>query len=359
MIVKTLISSFRRSFRELRVFWLLLGVALLAEAGFRLHNFGIDGVIYPQKFRPGTLMNAGLIIPDERVGKRLKPNTDTYFKGARITVNRWGFRGPDIELDKKPGTLRIAVIGASITMGSGVADRETFSFQLQEILSTEHEKPVEVINMGIGSYTPYQIMRHYTLYGHQFNPDLILVPALPGRIDKKYSRKTTFAWGGDGTYPVYRVLLESSMLAVYLRELYRDHAALLARRDDWRKRPKQALKERRVSRGYSKIDLLTNLSLSLERDKTPVVMVMMKTINLSPMYKPYPYDHSYRREARLLEDKLTNLYLIDIYDSFGREYVSSDRIYPGDEHPNAQSHRRYAELIAAELIPLLKDLDLD
>ena len=118
---------------------------------------------------------------DLRYHHSLKPNSDLHLVSSvpgeydlTARINNFGFRGPDIELGKKPGQLRIFVVGDSFTFGSGARDDETIPALLQKSLDPTGES-VQVINVGTGSYSP---VTHYLRLRDQvptFRPDLVLM----------------------------------------------------------------------------------------------------------------------------------------------------------------------------------------
>ena len=72
-----------------------------------------------------------------------------------IKINRDGMRGPVFAKTKPPNTLRIAVLGDSMTEGSQVAVKNIFSSILENDLNKCNlfgEKKVEVINFGVSDY---------------------------------------------------------------------------------------------------------------------------------------------------------------------------------------------------------------
>jgi lysophospholipase L1-like esterase len=77
---------------------------------------------------------------------------------------------------KPPGTLRVAVIGDSLTMGSGVAIEQAYHSLLEQRLNDRAgAAPVEFINFGLSCYYLSQYvatLRHRAL---EWDPDLVLI----------------------------------------------------------------------------------------------------------------------------------------------------------------------------------------
>src|SRR5208282_2794213 len=63
---------------------------------------------------------------------KLRPNLETTWYGTGFRTNSHGFRTPEIELEKPPGTYRILIFGSSNTMGYGVNCEEMYTRYLEE-----------------------------------------------------------------------------------------------------------------------------------------------------------------------------------------------------------------------------------
>ncbi|BBA33496.1 uncharacterized protein sS8_1537 [Methylocaldum marinum] len=75
-----------------------------------------------------------------------------------VSINRWGMRDRDYELQPPSDTYRIALLGASSVMGWGVGDGETFEALVEDRLNHENEsrRRYEILNFGIQGYQPLQ-----------------------------------------------------------------------------------------------------------------------------------------------------------------------------------------------------------
>jgi len=84
--------------------------------------------------------------------------------GTKATLNKYGLRGSEFTLEKKPGVERVLFLGDSFTWGSGVEDDENFPAMMDAYLN-EHRFPVEVLNGGFASYSP---LLHYLRFRDEF-----------------------------------------------------------------------------------------------------------------------------------------------------------------------------------------------
>jgi D-alanyl-lipoteichoic acid acyltransferase DltB (MBOAT superfamily) len=105
-----------------------------------------------------TLIEAGVarnlpgLVPYE-----LLPNRSGRFKGVLLRTNRWGMHDKDYEREPPPGCLRVAILGASHTMGSGVRREDTFDARLEDRLNKGADGfsgCYELLNMAVYGYNP-------------------------------------------------------------------------------------------------------------------------------------------------------------------------------------------------------------
>ncbi|MEO5579112.1 MAG: SGNH/GDSL hydrolase family protein [Gemmatimonadaceae bacterium] len=114
----------------------------------------------------------------------LIPSLELVFRGALLRTNSFGMRDKLYSLKKPEGTLRIALVGTSISMGAGVKDDETYEALVEERLNREHagEKysRYELLNFAVGGYSLLQqnlVVRDRIF---RFEPDILLFATHPG-----------------------------------------------------------------------------------------------------------------------------------------------------------------------------------
>lgn len=119
-----------------------------------------------------------LITLDTCVGYKLLPNTDGIVGGPAglvpASANSQGFRDVEHTQEKDPGTYRVLVLGDSFTEASQVPMQDTFWRLLQSKADAE-DLQLEVITMGISSWSTGQELLAYECYGRQYKPDLVLL----------------------------------------------------------------------------------------------------------------------------------------------------------------------------------------
>jgi len=113
--------------------------------------------------------------------KELVPGASVQFLGAPFTVNADGLRDRPYDRTKAPGVLRMAILGQSYVMGSGVDNDLTFENQLEDRLTREWAPAngyarVEILNFGGPSFTAQQ-QRAAIEAGRiaAFEPDVVII----------------------------------------------------------------------------------------------------------------------------------------------------------------------------------------
>lgn len=119
--------------------------------------------------------------PVDDIRKRvLYPSIHLENGKSTFTTNKWGMRSPACELLAPEHTLRIAILGGSYEMGSGVSDEEVFmrivESKLNDSLKTAQSTVrVEVLNFSTGAYQlpQYVFLCDSTIF--KFNPNVVLM----------------------------------------------------------------------------------------------------------------------------------------------------------------------------------------
>jgi hypothetical protein len=99
-----------------------------------------------------------------------RPNAEA----AGIVANRYGFRDVDYPTRRKPpGIRRVALLGDSVTLGTGVPPSETFVARVGA-LSKEKVRPLQTLNFGVDGYNALQIRDLLTARVLDFEPDQVV-----------------------------------------------------------------------------------------------------------------------------------------------------------------------------------------
>ena len=155
----------------------LIGI-LLAEIGLRVYTYGSDSFSFMRMKSQTNLGTSGLVKESghPNILHELKPNLDAYFKTKPFSTNSMGQRGKEYSRTKPENTIRIAVLGDSFTMGSGLTLEQTYPYKLEQLLNNTFEnQKFEVINFGVGGYSLLDYISMINYKVRPCNPDLILV----------------------------------------------------------------------------------------------------------------------------------------------------------------------------------------
>ncbi len=91
-------------------------------------------------------------------------------------INALGFRGKEYAAQKKPGVYRIIVLGSYQAFGFGVADTETYEYQLEQTLNKEYPGTTfEVWNGGQPASTAIVGLARMKQEIFDYQPDLIVL----------------------------------------------------------------------------------------------------------------------------------------------------------------------------------------
>ncbi|HEY7167197.1 MAG TPA: hypothetical protein VIB79_21725 [Candidatus Binatia bacterium] len=179
------VSSDSKSFRtEFSIFG-SRGYRLPRELALRLSLVGLGflvffgiGEILCRLFFPDTHLR---YVADQHALYYLEPNqvgTISLADGSPSPlahIDHWGFRYSGV---KRREARRILVLGDSLTFGSGVSDRETFSILLDQAYGGD----VAVINGGQPGYGVYQMAETLRRVGESIRPRLVVVVLWQGDL---------------------------------------------------------------------------------------------------------------------------------------------------------------------------------
>lgn len=232
-----------------------LGFLVLLELGLRIGDFR-----FPPPRPPMLIWNPledqrleasdGLFMRSARELWVPRPGASVpwgHADGERI--NSAGLRGPELELEKSPGVLRVAVLGDSSTFGMGVPFRETYGARLCELLQQRGIR-AEVLDAGVIGYTVAQGLERYLALVRDYRPDVVIAAfgavnehlATPDFEDRVKIADSAAHFGGwkrvaDGLRENLRVLHLASKLVERYQGVDRGQLAdeLIARRKEMKR----------------------------------------------------------------------------------------------------------------------------
>ncbi len=163
------------------LFLLAVSVAvslLLLEQGYRFFLFGWSSLSVPQMNSLHGIGVSGVLQPSAHkdIIYEHKPDVRTRFKLTPFATNSRGLRDHEYDLAKPANTFRIAVVGDSFTLPSGVAIEDAFHTRLEERLNRESAGDrYEVLNFAVSGYNLRQYVGVVENKCSLYDPALILI----------------------------------------------------------------------------------------------------------------------------------------------------------------------------------------
>jgi lysophospholipase L1-like esterase len=167
------------------------------------------------------------------LGHRHRPQAQARLMGVDVRTDSRGLRGAEIADKPASGVARIAFVGDSITLGWGVAEKETFAHQVIDGLVKAGRK-VDGFNLGVGNYNTLQELALFREVGAPLKPDIIVLAyfindaePLPSYADNGWLTEHSAAWvvAGYRLDSLFRQFGEAPDWKRYYRDLYEPGAA--------------------------------------------------------------------------------------------------------------------------------------
>jgi len=306
----------------------------VSEMGFRAYVFGAHAFSLEAMNGVQSMGRAGIV---ERARCRglvysLLPNLRRSFKLVAFDTNSHGLRDREYSLKKPDNTIRVAVVGDSYTMASGVEIEEAYHSLLERRLNeNDRGRTYEFINFGTGGYG----LEHYTAdlecRVEQWEPDLVLLGFSP-RNDHRISPLETFERPFD---PKPREYPGRKSFAWYeLSKLVGKHWTRWTDPDSQAEAEPTSEQIAHTHRHFRAIG-----AWSKEHD-VPVVVAYLTYRKNEPVQPEWVAEIS----------KAYGLDFLDLSAAFRDEDRKRLRIYLTDSHPNPEAHQRFADQIYDHLL---------
>ena len=279
-------------------------------------------------WRPRDVEKTGWPLPTP--GGELVPGARIEFKHAPLTVNRHGMRDRPRELPKPAEAHRLALLGSSHAMGSGVADDATFAARLTA--EGVGDAPFEVLNFAVAGYSVLDDLARLELDALPFAPDAVLEVGHThdaGKIVRVLARH--LAEGGDlaGDDPTARALAE-----------------LVTTTGAAPGQPISVLEHRLRPRRFDLLGVLYHRIATTCRDRG-IVPVWI----LLPLLSDDPAGDDAPTAEQLLElTAAAGFEVLDLRTVYAGLDPAQLRLAPWDEHPNARAHQRIADALEERLL---------
>ena len=319
------------------VFAIAIGLGLglvLAELAIRVHRYGFDSLLPSVMNSLHPIGTSGMIrrsIPE--LGYELKPNLDELYKKVPFQTNSVGLRDREYALRKPENTFRVAVIGDSFTMPTGVLMEEAYHSRLEDSLNGAagergSAQRYEFLNFGVGGY---QLPQYFAILRERalaYQPDLVLIglstndhiffQSIADKFNEPYRVK-------EETFPFFEL-----ELGPWLERTLRRGPA---------QRPSQTLLTP-VFRAHVD-EYFGRLNELAESADVSIVVVFLA---------PYRWQFGELREGLLSVAEKHGPAFIDARESLPEQVDFGLRIFRADGHPNGAANALFAETIEQRLL---------
>ncbi len=186
--------------------------------------------LMPFEFEAKAKVCDGIIHPTLKMVKdpiqlyELKANQHICIENRCETINKYGFRGANNDLDRynDENSIRIAMLGDSFTYGYGVGDTETLPMHLEGFLNFASNKHILVLNFGISGYNSAQIARLLQNKVMSFRPHIVIYNYFPNDPEfweqenpSYYMCASMFSW----KQPILKILVGSRLVEFIWRRI--------------------------------------------------------------------------------------------------------------------------------------------
>jgi len=265
---------------------------------------------------------------DEELVYKHRAGLDRVYQNVSFRTNALGLRDNPVPEPDSDG-FRILVLGDSVTVGWGVAVEDTFSEQLEGLLTKRLERPVHVINSGVSGYNTQQELTFLKRHISTMAPDLVILVYVENDVEPKAVNMVDMQYRWENPPNANATLLRWSWLyrlIYYLGPDLLGSAKLPTTNDGWQQSMEALAEAHEVSTQYQ-AGFVTYLYRMLADDLTDSLQQDISRVAEAGQFR-----------------------FVDTLPWFEKSQFSSLINSFVDTHPNAMGHRIIAEGIARDLL---------
>ncbi|MGI9290077.1 MAG: hypothetical protein ACR2QG_02230 [Gammaproteobacteria bacterium] len=263
----------------------------------------------------------------------LKPNLDTWFQAKRLRTNSRGLADKEYALEKPDNTFRVAVIGSSWTMPTGVLLEQAFHTVLEDELNNESDKlNFEFINFAVEYYGLREQIATARDKAMAWQPDMIIFGITTFTAALRWTDVTENEPLPDTTYPIFSSYslreLDRLLKTDYFKRSFTSRPGL--------KRRDRGVMHAQLERAVGELDAMT------ESEGIPVVIMWLSNT--------HPGKETVAHMNELCESN--NMLFVDAYKvlSSSNDGDGQKGISRFDKHPNGVGHRLIAEYLKQQML---------
>jgi hypothetical protein len=342
------------------------GALVVAEWGMRLGGFEYTRLVQRTLQIKADIEQTGTPSPDlyrydpheiwsPRPGALLP-----WTNGERINPD--GYRGPQLDVERKKGVLRIAFLGGATTLGVGVRYEDTYP-ALSTRLIGERAMPAECMDAGVEGFSVRQSLERYRDLVRPYRPHIVVLSI----TFRSCHRQATQSWTDDqriraardfkgdpsqfpDRWPKMRLLQFAHWVVDSLDGRY------------WSERDFE-FQQLRLARGWGELDwpgvrrvpiddFYHSLSLLLQETRQDGAHLVLISIPPGPGAYIPPVNDVYQQVVADFaeQEKLLLLDGRNAYIEAVRDDIPKEDLFLSDEHASECGHLQLAEALAESIV---------
>lgn len=261
--------------------------------------------------------------------------------GALYETNSLGLRGPDIPLAKPADVYRIAVIGDSFAVGSGVAYEDSYAALLEANYDATQQLPpghrIEVVNAALPGIPTQQVVGRLERLGLRYHPDLIVYGYTLNDIEGEAYRVSTRPEFTNPFYfydsPLYLLRVLGPRWSAVRGLMKAEGSYTFELHDNYFDNPKAWAA---VGAGLDRLAEIGN-----ERGVCVVLLIHTHLYALGALH-PFASEYALVAEA----GRKRGFHVVESFAGFEGIEDRSLWVNPANSHPNARGHQILYEVLA-------------
>jgi len=274
-------------------------------------------------------------------------NVTQRWYGRHVVYNNFQYRDKDFTVQKKPGTVRIGVIGDSNTFGYGIKNvNNRFSNILEDKLNNAGYK-VEVYNFGVPGLDTWNEIIEYNKKDAIFKPDILIWQYFLNDVEATKSAGTiALQNAGNQISPLVKLISDHS---VFFNYVY------------WRLSAKYSTTFSQISsadlKQYSNPKVfafhkyeISSLMTELKDQNIKVIVTVFPFFGLFPNY---PAGKIHQEMDTIFKNDGADV-VVDLLPYLKNKTAKELVVGRYDSHPNESVHKLAADKLYDAVVPLLE-----
>ncbi|MGB0911296.1 MAG: SGNH/GDSL hydrolase family protein [Nitrospirales bacterium] len=258
------------------------------------------------------------------MGHEHVPNTSGVYMSVPVTINSVGWRDKEYSIEKPPNTLRIMMLGDSVTFGWGALPEGVTSYVLESLLNHgEGQRQYEVLNTGIGNTNTAMQTAYFLHEGFRYQPDVVVLNYFINDAEPTPSRRQSF-------------LVEHSYAAVFLAGRVDVFMRSYFERGDWQAYYKNLYKPRQSGWKNAQLSLEQLVNFCRERN------IKLMIVNYPELHQLASYPFQEVTDLIAKQAMKYNVPFLDLLPAVVNEAPRSLWVSSTDAHPNGKAGSLFA-----------------